>query len=231
MKFFSVFLSLCLHLIVILLLVHFTGVPQRRAEKEKLYMVSLVSLQEKKAKTVHIKRKPGKKTKSIPKEVTGKKEVVRKPVVEKEDVKKKEMALLEKVRERIYSKRIEEMREEEIEKKKSAMRERLQGEEEKQEKVSYESLLKSIIEKNWFLNKAFITRGNFKTVVEVIVSNSGDIIKTKVIKSSGDDYFDGTVINAIVRSHLPEVPMHLRENHCLRVELYFTLEEYEELHS
>jgi len=227
MKFFSIILSLCLHLIVILLLVHFTCVSQKHALKEeKLYKVSLVSLQEKKARKVaYIKRKPTKKTKRIPNKVTKKREAKTVPQ------RKKKMASLEKVGEEMYSKKIEEMREKELEKRKSAMREKLQGEEEKQEKVGYEGLLKSIIEKNWFLNKAFIGRGDFITVVEVVMSNSGDIIKTKVVKSSGDDYFDRTVMNAIDRSNLPEVPMNLRENHCLHVELYFALKDYEKLHN
>ncbi len=235
MKFFSIVLSLCLHLIVIVLLVHFTCVSQKHVSKEeKLYKVSLVSLHEKKVRKVtYVKKKPTKRTKSVPKKVTKKKEIVTKTVPEKKSEKKKEMVLLEKVREEIHSKKIEEMREKEIEKRKSTMREELQGEGEKQEKVgSYKDLLKSIIEENWFLNKAFIEEKNLKTMVTIKLSDSGDVSEKKLEESSGNDYFDRTVMNAISYSNpLPSVPIDLRENHGLHVELYFTLEEYEKLHN
>ena len=205
MKFFSIVLSLCLHLIVILLLVHFIGVSQKHASKEeKLYKVSLVLLQEKKArKATYVKRRPTKKTKSVPKKVTKKKEIVAKTVPEKKSEEQEKVALPEKAKEEMYSKSMEEIIKKRMEGKKAAWRRKIKEEEkemereeerkkeEKREKIENEQKkqeeydncresLQLFIERHWFLNLAFIEKQNLKATVRIIVTNNGEIIKPTI---------------------------------------------------
>jgi TonB family protein len=142
----------------------------------------------------------------------------------------------------MYSKKIEEKREKEIEEKKTAMRrkvqegegkqKRVENEEKRQEKYgSYKELLKTSITKKWFLNPAFIEKQNLKAEVEIVIDNDGNINTKKVKSSSSNKHFDEMVIDAISRSNpLPAVPPDLRENHYLDIKLEFTLEDYEKLH-
>lgn len=254
MKFFSIVLSLCLHLIVILLLVHFTCVSQKHTSKEeKLYKVSLVSLQEKKArKATYVKRRPTKKTKSVPKKTTKEKEIVAKPVPEKKSEEQKKVALPEKAKEEMYSKSMEEIIKKRMEGKKAAWRRKIKEEEkemereeerkkeEKREKIENEQKkqeeydncresLQLFIEKHWFLNLAFIEKQNLKATVRIIVTNNGEIIKPTIRKSSGNKYFDDMALDAIKRSNpLPETLINLKDNTYLVV---FDLKDYEKLHN
>ena len=254
MKFFSIVLSLCLHLIVILLLVHFTCVSQKHTSKEeKLYKVSLVSLQEKKArKVVHVKRRPTKKTKSVPKKVTKKKEIVAKTVLEKKSKEQKKVALPEKAKEEMYSKSMEEIikkrmegkkaawkrkfeeeekeMEQEKERKKEEEREKVENEQKKQEEYDdCRESLQFFIERHWFLNLAFIEKQNLKATVRIIVTNNGEIIKPTIRKSSGNKYFDDMALDAIERSNpLPKTLINLKDNTYLVV---FDLKDYEEPHN
>ena len=256
MKFFSIVLSLCLHLIVILLLVHFTCVSQKHVSKEeKLYKVNLVSLQEKKVRKVaYVKRKPTKKTKSIPKKAIKKKEIVAKPVPEKKVEEEKKVALPEKAKKEMYSESVEETinkrlkgriaamkgkfeeeekeMEQEKERKKEKEQEKIENEQKRQEEYgSYKELLKTSITKNCFLNEALIEKG-LEIIVKITISNNGDIIEAVIKKPSGNKYFDKITMDAINRSDpLPDVPMNLRTNHCFNIELTFNPEKYEEPHN
>ncbi len=247
MKFFSIVLSLCLHLIVILLLVHFIGVSQKHVSKEeKLYKVSLVSLQEKKARKIaYVKRGPRKKTKSIPKEATKKKEIAAKTVPEKSEKKKKPASLpekvLEEVREKRHFKKINEMREKELEGKMAAITRKIKEEEKEQEKIenekkrqeeydNYEEKLNGFIKLS--LNPAFIEKQNLKTTVEVVIDNNGEIIKATMEESSGNVYFDKMVMDAVSRfDPLPKPPANLLIGNYLDMKLEFNPEKYEELHN
>ena len=219
-----------------------------------MYKVNLVSLQEKKVRKVaYVKRKPTKKTKSIPKKAIKKKEIVAKPVPEKKVEEEKKVALPEKAKKEMYSESVEETinkrlkgriaamkgkfeeeekeMEQEKERKKEKEQEKIENEKKRQEEYdNYEEKLKDFIELS--LNPAFIEKQNLKTTVEMIETNNGEIIKATMEKSSGNEYFDNTVMDAISRSNpLRAVPPDLRENHYLDIELEFTLKEYEKLHN
>ncbi|MEA1994676.1 MAG: energy transducer TonB [Campylobacterota bacterium] len=247
MKFFSIVLSLCLHLIVVLLLVHFTCVSQKHTSKEeKLYKVNLVSLQEKKARKVaYVKRKPTKKTKSVPKKVVKKKEIVAKTVPEKSEEKKKPVSsedALEGVGEKMHSEKIDEMKEKEIKERISDIRKKFEEEEKEQEKIeneqkrqeeygSYEKRLEDFIKLS--LNPAFIEKQNLKTEVKIVVDSSGNIVEMEIINSSGDEYFDNMVRDAISRSDplLKPPAILLIGKHYLDMNLEFDPKKYEKLHN
>lgn len=70
----------------------------------------------------------------------------------------------------------------------------------------YLSVVQGIIHSNWFVDQNLLPNNKLITRVKITISPNGKIVSTSIIKSSGNLYFDRTVINAINNSTLPPVP-------------------------
>ncbi|MGB9755277.1 MAG: TonB family protein [Desulfurella sp.] len=77
----------------------------------------------------------------------------------------------------------------------------------------YLSVVQGIIHSNWFVDQNLLPNNKLVTRVKITISSNGKIIGTSIVKSSGNLYFDRTVINAINSSTLPPVPQRYLNTH------------------
>jgi len=119
---------------------------------------------------------------------------VPKPNIEEKIRLIREKVMLQQIKERLLEEKIK------------ALKEHILTQREAQERFSqklassYVSLIKSIIYKNWGVEKSIIKNNVFIAKVEIKLDYRGNLINLYMIKSSGNAYFDGTVIDAIKSS-------------------------------
>jgi len=90
----------------------------------------------------------------------------------------------------------------------------------------YLSVVQGIIHSNWFVDQNLIPNNKLSTRVKIVIDADGKIINTSIIKSSGNPYYDRTVITAINNSTLPPVPnRYLNNRNTLDLILNFFIKE------
>jgi len=140
------------------------------------------------------KPKPRSKTKHKQKPKPRTKNKFERVNVEKKVELLREKIMLEQVKERLLREKINEIRQHVL------------SEEEAQRRFSqklassYIALIRSIIYRNWGVAKDIIENNVFVAKVEIKLDYRGNLVKLYMIKSSGNAYFDGTVMNAIKSS-------------------------------
>lgn len=65
------------------------------------------------------------------------------------------------------------------------------------EKISYDKLIRYLIQRRWTINNYILTKKNYYTIIKVVLAKSGSLLKISSIKSSGNGYFDKTCIDAV----------------------------------
>ncbi len=155
------------------------------------------------------KPKPKPKPKSKPKKKVTKPKPKPKTTFKKVNVEKRvellrEKIMLEQIKERLLREKINEIRRHVL------------SEEEAQKRFSqklassYIALIKGIIYKNWGVAKDIIENNVFVAKVEIKLDYMGNLVKLYMIKSSGNAYFDGTVMSAIKSSEpFPRPPKEI----------------------
>ncbi len=90
----------------------------------------------------------------------------------------------------------------------------------------YLSVVQGIIHSNWFVDQNLLPNNKLVARVEITIDPNGKIIKANIIKSSGNPYYDRTVINAINSSTLPPVPQrYLNTRNTLDLVLNFFIKD------
>ena len=156
------------------------------------------------------KPKPKQKIRSRPKKILRPKykpkyrKKVPKPNIEEKIRLIREKVMLQQIKERLLEEKIK------------ALKEHILTQREAQKRFSqklassYVSLIKSIIYKNWGVEKSIIKNNVFIAKVEIKLDYRGNLINLYMIKSSGNAYFDGTVIDAIKSSEpFPSPPKEI----------------------
>ena len=157
-----------------------------------------------------LKRKPKQKNKPKPKKILRPKyrpkyrKKVPKPNIEERIRLIREKVMLQQIKERLLEEKIK------------ALKEHILTQREAQKRFSqklansYVSLIKSIIYKNWGVEKSIIKNNIFIAKVEIKLDYRGNLINLCMIRSSGNAYFDGTVIDAIKSSEpFPSPPKEI----------------------
>ncbi len=253
MKLLSFLISIALHVVALAVFLYIIKTPVIHSQN-KVYNVDLVTLikpkPELKKSTPKIKTKPVKK-KNQEKKVKQKKKPLKKKPLKRRTVKKTKHKIVKKVKKknlnRVYSKLLEQkieqlkkkieqeeqekLREKLIEQKIAMLRERLQKkieEGKKKEEVanSYIQLIKGIIDSNWGVEKSLIKNKNYITKVDIKLDFRGDLVYKKIVKSSGNAYFDGTIMEAIQKSApFPKPPPEILDNGFVEFIITFKSEE------
>ncbi|OSS41446.1 TolA protein [Desulfurella amilsii] len=90
----------------------------------------------------------------------------------------------------------------------------------------YLSVVQGIIHSNWFMDQNLIPNNKLVTRVKIVIDANGKIINASIVKSSGNPYYDRTVITAINNSTLPPVPKrYLNNRNTLDLVLNFFIKE------
>jgi len=90
----------------------------------------------------------------------------------------------------------------------------------------YLSVVQGIIHSNWFVDQNLLPSNKLVTRVEITISKDGKITKAIIVKSSGNLYYDRTVMNAINNSTLPPVPhQYLNSKNTLDLVLNFFIKD------
>lgn len=90
----------------------------------------------------------------------------------------------------------------------------------------YLSVVQGIIHSNWFIDQNLIPNNKLVTRVKIVIDANGKIINASTVKSSGNPYYDRTVITAINNSTLPPVPKrYLNNRNTLDLVLNFFIKE------
>jgi len=90
----------------------------------------------------------------------------------------------------------------------------------------YLSVVQGIIHSNWFVDQNLIPNNKLTTRVKIVIDANGKIINASIVKSSGNPYYDRTVITAINNSTLPAVPKrYLNNRNTLDLVLNFFIKE------
>jgi colicin import membrane protein len=90
----------------------------------------------------------------------------------------------------------------------------------------YLSVVQGIIHSNWFVDQNLIPNNKLTTSVKIVIDANGRIINASIVKSSGNPYYDRTVITAINNSTLPAVPKrYLNNRNTLDLVLNFFIKE------
>lgn len=90
----------------------------------------------------------------------------------------------------------------------------------------YLSVVQGIIHSNWFVDQNLLPNNKLITRVKIVINADGKIINASIIKSSGNPYYDRTVITAINNSTLPPVPKrYLNSRNNLDLILNFFIKE------
>ncbi len=157
----------------------------------------------KKPKTMkkRIKKITPKKTIKKRKKITKPKpkKILKRPNIEQKIKLLKEKIKLQQIRERLLREKIK------------LLKEHILSQEEAQKRytqklaASYISLIKSIIYNHWGVEKSIIKNRVLIAKVKIKLDYNGNLINLYMIKSSGNAYFDGTVMDAI-RSSEPFPP-------------------------
>ncbi|WP_291493607.1 cell envelope integrity protein TolA [Desulfurella sp.] len=90
----------------------------------------------------------------------------------------------------------------------------------------YLSVVQGIIHSNWFVDQNLLPNNRLVTRVKITIAPDGKIISVNIIKSSGNPYYDRTVITAINNSTLPPVPQkYLNNRNTLDLVLNFFIKD------
>ena len=184
-------------------------VKKKQAKPKKIKSKAVSIKPKPKPKKKVAKPKPKPKPKSKPKKKVTKPKPKPKTTFKKVNVEKRvellrEKIMLEQIKERLLREKINEIRRHVL------------SEEEAQKRFSqklassYIALIKGIIYKNWGVAKDIIENNVFVAKVEIKLDYMGNLVKLYMIKSSGNAYFDGTVMSAIKSSEpFPRPPKEI----------------------
>lgn len=90
----------------------------------------------------------------------------------------------------------------------------------------YLSVVQGIIHSNWFVDQSLLPNSKLIAKVKILISQNGKISDASILKSSGNPYYDRTVISAINSSTLPPVPQrYLNHQNTLDLVLNFFIKD------
>ncbi len=217
--------------------------------KPKIVKHKQITQQVKKKKVEKPKPKPKPKHKPKPKlkpKKKPKKKIVRQKIAKKREnkpkkknlnkvyselLKQKIEQLKKKIEQQQREKEMKQLRQKLIEQKIALLKERLRQkilEGEKKEEVanSYIQLIKGIIDSNWGVEKSLIKNKNYVTKIYIKLDFRGDLIYKRIVESSGNSYFDGTIMEAIQKSApFPKPPPEILDNGFVEFVITFKSEE------
>ena len=95
-----------------------------------------------------------------------------------------------------------------------------------QKALSYADEIAQIIHSNWGVEKSLIKDKNYVAKVYIKLDFRGDLIYKKIVGSSGNAYFDGTIMEAIEKSApFPKPPPEILDNGFVELVITFKSEE------
>ncbi|AEA33956.1 energy transducer TonB [Hippea maritima] len=213
MKFVSIFFSILVHLLFVVAFILFNKSHALFVKQAPIYTVNILQIKNEKPKqnkttkktsNVIVKKpkhklKPKMKPKKLKPKPKPKNKIVKKIDVETKIKKLQEQVKVEELREKLLRRKIETL------KKHLASQQEAQKSYKKALSAGYVNIIQSSIYNNWGVSKDVIDDNVFITTVKIKLDYKGNLINLRILKSSGNAYFDGTVIDAI-RSSEPFTP-------------------------
>ncbi len=138
---------------------------------------------------------------------------------------------VQQLKEKIKQERLEKIRQKMIEKKIAALKKQIankieEGKKKEEVAYSYIQLIKNIIYSNWGVEKSLLNNNRYTTDVDIRLDFRGNLIYIKMVRSSGNAYFDGTIMEAIKNSEpFPKPPSDILENGFVEFIITFDSEE------
>jgi TonB family protein len=253
MKLLSFLISIAIHVIFIAAYLFFIQTHTLYKEPKKIYTVDIIQLKTQKNKPQIKKKKVAKvqKKKIKPKPVIKPKPKPKKKVLKpkpkpkpklkpKPKPKKKNINKIfnymiknkiEQLKKKIKQEEIEKLREQMIQQKIAALKKEIanrveEGKKKEEIAYSYIQLIKNIIYSNWGVEKSLLNNNRYTTDVDIRLDFRGDLIYIKIVRSSGNAYFDGTIMEAIKNSApFPKPPTQILENGFVEFIITFDSEE------
>jgi|GEM_PF-2658412 len=216
---FSWLFSLILHVFIFFVLVYTTSYSLKRTTNSNIIDINLVSIstntkpitrkiksRKKILPKIRHKAKRHKKTGHIKKPVRKKKRIrlARKPPAKKPKIKINNN-LINKIKERIRQE--QKTKKIKLEKRVANILQSIKTSMNHvtNKGVTYQSLIKALIKRQWKINKYMLKKSNYTAIVKIVIAKSGRLILTNLKKGSGNAYFDKTCVDA-VRAAAPFPP-------------------------